>query len=261
MPIGSTYSHISGNKLAALALRCLGTPDLHTHLRLRPILSCFRNHVQRGASYRVLEIGCGDGVNAFELAKLARLRDASLFYRGIDIDPVGLERARRLARVLKLDDTLEFLQADAGDVASLGGELWDVVILADVLEHLENQEELLRTIQPAVRHGGICLVSVPTPNYPRVFGRSFHRKVGHVRDGYRLGELNALFAEAGGRLVSHHYCTGLLSSLGCAVYYRMPATRWATALKAILLAPFRLLDFCNGPRVSCSLFAAYRFEP
>lgn len=261
MPIGSAYSHISRNKLSALVVRSLGALDLHTHLRLRPVFSFLRDYVKAGARYRVLEIGCGDGVIAFELAKLARHAKASFSYRGVDVDSKGLERARQLAHGLRLDDTLEFLEADAADVTPLQQGPWDIVILADILEHLETPENLLRSIRPLLGKGGICLVSVPTPRYERVFGGSFHRKVGHVRSGYRLDELNALFAKIGGHTICHKYSTGLLSSLGCAVFYRTPATPRLTAAKAILLSPWRLLDFGNGPRVSCSLFAAYRFEP
>ncbi len=261
MPIGSTYSRISGSKLSALVIRCLGALDLHTHLRLKPILRFFRDHVQSGSSYRVLEIGCGDGVNAFELVKLARQQGVSLSYCGVDIDPDGLEKARRLARELKLEDDLEFAQVNADSIASLSTEPWDIVILADILEHIEAPQALLKNVMPMLGNKGICLVSVPTPNYERIFGASFHRTVGHVKSGYRLEELNALFAKFGGRMICHSYNTGLISNLGCAIYYRTPATRHAIALKALLLWPFRMLDFYNGPAVSCSLFAAYCFEP
>jgi 2-polyprenyl-3-methyl-5-hydroxy-6-metoxy-1,4-benzoquinol methylase len=261
MPIGSAYWRISTSRLSALIIRCLGTLDLHTHLRLRPILDFFRDHVKAGVNCRVLEIGCGDGVNAFELAKLARRQRVTLFYRGLDIDPEGLEKANRLAQRLKLDRDLQFLQSDANSIRSLGAEPWDIVILADVLEHLEAPEALLRDIRPALRAGGFFLVSVPTPHYERVFGAAFHRKIGHVRSGYRLEEINALFADIGGHLVCHRYTTGLVGRLGCAAYYRAPATQILTALKAILLSPLRLLDLYNSPGVSCSLFAAYRVEP
>jgi 2-polyprenyl-3-methyl-5-hydroxy-6-metoxy-1,4-benzoquinol methylase len=261
MPIGSAYSHISGSRLSALGIRCLGALDLHTHLRLRPILRFFRDHVQSGSSYRVLEIGCGDGINAFELAKLARRQGVSLSYCGADIDPDGLEKAKRLARELRLENNLEFVQVNADDIASLSTEPWDIVILADILEHIEAPQALLKNVRPMLGNKGICLASVPTPNYERIFGASFHQKVGHVRSGYRLEELNALFAEIGGRMICHRYNTGLISNLGCAIYYRTPATRRATALKALLLSPFRMLDFYNGPAVSCSLFAAYCFKP
>jgi len=260
MPIGSAYWRISGSKLSALLIRCLGTLDLHTHLRLRPILDFFRNYADAGSSCRVLEIGCGDGVNAFELARLARRQGVTLSYCGLDIDPTGLEKARQLAQVLELDRDLQFLRSDANGVRSLGAEPWDIVILADVLEHLEAPEVLLRDIGPVLRAGAFCLVSVPTPHYERVFGTAFHRKLGHVKSGYRLEELDALLAQIGGDRVCHRYTTGFLSRLGCAVYYRTPTTRILTALKAVLLSPFRLLDFCNGPGVSCSLFAAYRIE-
>jgi len=260
MPIGDSYSRISRNKLSALAIRCLGALDLHTHIRLKPLLSFFRSHTQAGARCRVLEIGCGDGVNAFELLKLARQKGVALHYRGVDIAPQHLQKARQLAQTLDIEGHLEFLQMTAEDIGSRPTEPPDIVILADILEHVRDPEMLLKDLRPILHNHSVCLVSVPTRNYERVFGTSFHTKVGHLRSGYDLEELNALFAPIGGRMICHRYSTGLVSNLGCALYYRIPDSRWATALKALALSPFRFLDFYNSPTVSCSLFAAYSFD-
>jgi len=259
MPIGNMYSRISSSKVSSWVIRCLGVLDLHTHIRLRPILGFFREHIQPDSSCRVLEIGCGDGINAFELAKLAKSKGVLFHYCGIDVDPHGLQKAKQMAKTLGLEDHLEFLSVSAQEIASLSVEPSDFVVLADVLEHVETPQTLLKNLRPMLSDKGICLVSVPTHNYERTFGASFHRQVGHIRSGYHLEELNALFATIGGRLIGHSYSTGFISNLGCAVYYRLPATRHATALKALLLATFRFLDIYNSPTVSCSLFAAYSF--
>jgi len=260
MPIGNSYSRTSSNRLSALTIRCLGVLDLHTHIRLKPLLSFFRSHAQAGSSCRVLEIGCGDGAIAFELAKLARRKGVALRYRGVDIAPEHLQKAKQLAQELDLEDCLEFLQTTAEDIGSLPAEPPDLVILADILEHVRDPEMLLKDLRPMLHDSSVCLVSVPTCNYERVFGTSFHKKVGHLRSGYDLEELNALFAAIGGRVTCHRYSTGLVSNLGCALYYRIPGNRYVTALKALALSPFRFLDFYNSPAVSCSLFAAYSFD-
>ncbi len=260
MPIGDVYAHVSSNRLSRWGLRCLGAFDLHTHIRLKPMLDFFANHIRAGSRCRVLEVGCGDGVNAFEFAKLAQQRRVTLRYCGIDITAARLERARQLARQLHLETCTEFLQIDAARIDALPAEPVDLLVLADVIEHIEDPEGLLRSLRPKLAEQAICLVSVPTPLYERVFGAAFHRKVGHVRSGYDLKELNALFATIGGRLTAHRYSTGLPSNLGCALYYRMPANRWAIMLKTLGLLPFRYLDLYNSPSVSCSLFAAYSFE-
>ncbi len=260
MPIGDSYAHISSNRLSGLGIRCLGTLDLHTHIRLRPLLDFFAGQVRAGSTCRVLEIGCGDGINAFELTKRAKRKGISLHYCGLDIAEPALQRARRLAQKLDLEGCTEFLQTNAAEIGSLGAEPVDMVILADILEHVDDPEALLRSLRPLLGEHAICLVSVPTPNYERVFGASFHRKVGHVRSGYDLEQLNALFATIGGRATCHRYSTGLLSNLGCALYYRAPTNRYAIMLKTLALLPFRYLDFYNSPAVSCSLFAAYSFD-
>lgn len=260
MPIGDSYSHMSRGKVSALIIRYLGTPDLHTHLRLKPILTFFRKEIHARSSWRVLEVGCGDGVSGFELLKLAQRQKVPLRYTGIDINAELLQKARTLAGKLDVDDAMDFLCVEAENVRSLATEPPDVIVLGDIIEHLKAPDALLRDLRPLLPDHGVCLVSVPTHNYEKVFGAAFHQKVGHVRSGYHLEELNALFATIGGRPIGHRYNTGLIGNLGCAIYYRLPGNRYATALKALALSPFRLLDFYNGPRVSCSLFAAYAFD-
>ena len=69
---------------------------------------------------------------------------------------------------------------------------FDWLLLIDVLEHLETPGQLLEKLDANVKEGGLVLISVPTPCYPRVFGEAFHREVGHVVDGYRLAALDRL---------------------------------------------------------------------
>jgi 2-polyprenyl-3-methyl-5-hydroxy-6-metoxy-1,4-benzoquinol methylase len=260
MPIGSMYSRISRNWLSALILRHMGAFDLHTHIRLKPILSFFRDRALSRPHWQILEVGCGDGINAFELLRLAQRKQVSFHYHGTDIDSQALARARDLARELDVEGSLSFSQVSAKDIATLSMQSPDIVILADVLEHMADPEAFLKELKPMLHDDSVCLISVPTHNYKRFFGRSFHRTVGHVTDGYHIRELNALLATIGGRLICHSYSTGLLSNLGCGVYYRIPKNRYVTPVKALLLSPFRVLDFYNGPRVSCSLFGAYGFQ-
>jgi hypothetical protein len=111
-----------------------------------------------------------------------------------------------------------------------------------------------------VRVGGEVLVSVPTPRCARVFGKEFHRAVGHLVDGYDLSALNAL-APSGLTVVQYRYSTGLFAWAPCALFYRLlrrlPNSTIVSLLRLSTL-PFTAVDFLNGPHYSCSLFAPYQ---
>jgi 2-polyprenyl-3-methyl-5-hydroxy-6-metoxy-1,4-benzoquinol methylase len=103
---------------------------------------------------RVLDLGCAGG----RVADLANRHGHSV--TGVDV----IERPGVRARV---DD---FVQADLNDgiPPSVGGN-YDVVLAADVLEHVREPERLLDQIGRVMVSGGVLLVSIPNFGhwYPR----------------------------------------------------------------------------------------------
>jgi len=174
-----------------------------------------------------------------------------------------VNKASALTKKLGLEGHIKFFRTDANEYPCNYTNYFDIdiVLLIDILEHIENPADMLEKLRPKLKKKSLCLVSVPTYNYERFFGKVFHKKAGHVRQGYILQELNNLFEKIGGRMIYYKYNTGLISNLGCAIYYRsISDNKYLTALKSLALYPFRFLDFYNNDRVSSSLFAAYSFN-
>jgi 2-polyprenyl-3-methyl-5-hydroxy-6-metoxy-1,4-benzoquinol methylase len=100
---------------------------------------------------RVLDVGCGAGVLG------ERLRTRGNVVWGVDAAPDVAEPAAR-----RLD---HFVLADVTDRAAiaelLGDERFDVVVFADVLEHLADPVATLRGYVRFLAPGGRVLVSVP----------------------------------------------------------------------------------------------------
>jgi SAM-dependent methyltransferase len=96
----------------------------------------------------VLEVGCGTG---FFLATLA-LR-GGLTLSGSDLLSAGLVRARGRA------PDARFLQMDVRRLPF--DREFDLIFLLDVLEHVEEDEEALRSLHRALRPGGGLVVCVP----------------------------------------------------------------------------------------------------
>ena len=103
-----------------------------------------------GSGHDVLDVGCADG----DVGRL--LQETGNRVSGLDRDAEAAEKARAdLERVVVADlDTSSLL--DHFEAAS-----FDVVVLADVLEHLREPERALREATELLREGGRLVLSVP----------------------------------------------------------------------------------------------------
>ena len=104
------------------------------------------------ATVRVLDAGCGNGSQlAIQLATDERLR-----ITGIDPDRQSIEHAQRLAGSKA---NLNFI---CGEIEELpASQPFDVVILSEVLEHLAQPAEMLRSAAQLLQPEGVLIVTVP----------------------------------------------------------------------------------------------------
>jgi SAM-dependent methyltransferase len=99
----------------------------------------------------VLDVGCGFATTSEHIQKRGNR------VTGIESSAAALPRARaRIAEVVHADlQNLETVRA------GLGGRQFDMVILADVLEHLAWPEGVLRSYREFLKPGGSIIVSLP----------------------------------------------------------------------------------------------------
>ena len=105
-----------------------------------------------GASLRVLDVGCGNGSHL--ALPLAICTGVQLV--GIDTDSCSIEHARRLVGDRA---NIRFCVGRVEDLVE--AEQFDVVILSEVLEHLERPAEMLTTGARLMNSNGILIVTVP----------------------------------------------------------------------------------------------------
>lgn len=99
---------------------------------------------------RVLDVGCATGWLGEALA------EERCVVHGIELDPEAAEIARgRLASVV-VGDAQTFAYAE-----HFGADAFDVVVLADVLEHCTAPEQVLEGVLSVLSPGGRVIVSVP----------------------------------------------------------------------------------------------------
>jgi len=103
-------------------------------------------------SLTVLDVGCGNGS---QLALPLAMKDGFQL-TGLDTDSCSIEHARRLAGPRA---NIDFACGTVDDLSS--EKLFDVVILSEVLEHLERPVDLLTTSARRMAVDGILIVTVP----------------------------------------------------------------------------------------------------
>lgn len=253
MAIGSSYSVLKTNPLESLLVRFLGMTDLHSHFRTRPLIE-WAKHAKLRSPKTIMEIGCGNGANIFELAK--RMPEDTEFL-GFDLSEAAIDAAVAASAGNSFRNARFYCQ----DCTRFQFERKpDVVLLMDFLEHIRNPVVFLNDIRALMQDDLTVLISVPTPRYPQIFGIPFHEKVGHLVDGYDHEALAEMLKSAGFEVSEYVYNTGLLPSALCYLYYNI-LHRFSGKCKSLIglvLSLFRFADWFNGPGVSCSLFAVAR---
>jgi SAM-dependent methyltransferase len=144
---------------------------------------------------RVLDVGCGDGFTALELLK-GRAIGALV---GVDpaLSQEDRHREQRGSTGFDCVPTLEDLPREA----------FDLVLLLDVLEHVDGDLAMLRKIaETHLRSGGHALITAPA--FSELFG-PHDRFLGHKRRYDRRG-LAALVEDAGLTAVKDGYLFGSL---------------------------------------------------
>jgi SAM-dependent methyltransferase len=156
----------------------------------------------RQAPSRVLDLGCGAGLVA------DRLRAAGHHVTGVDLDEDPAV-ADRVDRFVKAD-------LDEGLPPEVGTD-YDVVLAADVFEHLRQPDRLLRELRSVLRPGGVVVASIPNFAhwYPRLrvlAGRFDYDRRGILDRGHLRFFTRASFerlAESAGYEVRRVDATGL----------------------------------------------------
>jgi SAM-dependent methyltransferase len=157
----------------------------------------------------VLDVGCGYATTAAKIQALGNR------VTGIEADPGAVAVARtRLERVLQAD-----LQDPQAVSEVLNGEQFDVLIFADVLEHLAWPGATLASYLARLRPGGKVLVSLPNVGlwnvrFGLLFGRWNYVHTGvldrtHLRF-FTLGSARALLSENGLEVVASTLNPGLV---------------------------------------------------
>lgn len=124
--------------------------------RLNPVRADYIGSRAVLAGARVLDVGCGGGLLAEDLAR----RGASV--TAIDLAPTMIQTARLHAAESSL--AIDYRVQDAADLALQQPQGFDVVCCMEMLEHVAEPARFVQTLARLVRPGGAVFVSTLNRN-------------------------------------------------------------------------------------------------
>jgi len=150
----------------------------------------------------ILDCGCGRGAYAYKLT------DES--YVGLDINPLLIRQAH------ELHSNSTFIVGDARKLP-FRSKVFDCVICSEVLEHIQNDQDVLKELARVLKPFGKLILSVPNIECKNVFvnwQRSLiDNSVGHLRGGYSFGEISNLIENFGFGMRRSRYNCGPITAL------------------------------------------------
>lgn len=164
---------------------------------------------------RILDFGCGVGTLLKDISK-----DKTATCHGIDIEPFAIELAQ------KNDDSKNakfFVGSEHKN--SLPNDFYDAVISMENMEHIENDNVLVRLFRRKLRGNGSVIVTVPSDRKMRDFP-------GHYRV-YTKNSLRELFEKNGFRTI-------------CISYYGFPVLKASLTIYKSLFRRGREFDTIYG---------------
>ena len=169
---------------------------------------------------KVLDIGCGEGL----LSEAIKEKFPKAIIWGVEIEPNASQEAeKRLDHVLNASFSKELFKE----------ERFDLILMADVIEHVENPETFLLDAKELLSQGGVLVASVPNIRNLKVLwalvakGRFTYTDEGILDRTHRWfftrKELELIFEKAGFKIetikVENFEKKALLAhNLGCGLF-------------------------------------------
>lgn len=220
--LGSEKKYCESNLLKKLAYTFFG--EVHVPGRLRAwhvIRKIKETKINKQTSLRVLDAGCGRGDLVVSFAN----KNKNWHVSGIEINEERLKIAEYLKEKLDLTN-LSLMHGSLLDFKS--AEAFDLITCCDVLEHIENDEEVIKSLYNSLRTGGMLLMTFPSIPQRKHLGLVAMREnrigfknedYGHVRDGYSIEGIKATLKKIGFSSSECQYTFGFWGTLSFDLFF------------------------------------------
>ncbi|MCL4435507.1 MAG: class I SAM-dependent methyltransferase [Thaumarchaeota archaeon] len=173
----------------------------------------------------ILDCGCGEGFFSWLVSRVNNCTVHSL-----DINYELVSQLNEKTRSQNIHPLI-------GDVAHFPyrRECFDAIILSEVLEHVRNDNEVLKELYASLKVGGILVITVPNNNYP-----FFWDPPNKIREKLRLGhfKVNGLFGGIWAhhlRLYTYHEIIDVVTKSGLNVEYSLTLTHYCLPFNYALI--------------------------
>jgi SAM-dependent methyltransferase len=185
------------NLFERLYIRIFGYPALGLRIRTKSILPIIASLPE---PEMILDAGCGKGVFTFAVGRVFPRAKILGVDTSCELVKRNTELAKRLATTNISFDTLDLTRLEAK-------QAFDVILATDVLEHVENDRDLLVRFRAALKVSGRLVLHVPhiTRHVLWWSRENFTEIEGHVRPGYTLEGLKEMLMQAGFEIENAFY--------------------------------------------------------
>lgn len=207
------------------------------------------NLISHWVGNRILEAGCGLGNFTRFLARRGEVvafdnnEDHLREFREINPDLIGVE--------------LKSFDAGNPELVQLGPGSFDTVLCLNVLEHVEDDEQAVRSFRDLLKPGGHLILLAPA--YPSLFG-TLDLNGPHYRR-YRMNELSRMLRNSGYEIVMSRYFNlfGIPGWWWCGKVLKKPILpSGGLGIYEKLVPLFRLIEKVTGPPMGLSILLVAR---
>ncbi|MDD3012420.1 MAG: class I SAM-dependent methyltransferase [Candidatus Gastranaerophilales bacterium] len=155
----------------------------------RKIIETIINKYIKGLNYKskILDAGCGTGSNFLMLSK---------FSKNITM----MEYDENASKIAEQKYNCKVYKGSLPSDIPFNDNEFDLIVLLDVLEHIDNDKDALIALKSKLKPEGYLLITVPAFN----FLWSSHDESHHHKRRYKLGELNKILLNCG---FEKRYCS------------------------------------------------------
>lgn len=205
---------------------------------IRNVLKKHASKVNKMGEWYLLDAGSGFGqYDRFLLDTFGKIKIDS-----IDVKTQYLEDNRHFFEREIKSGRISFAEEDLLTFSS--DKLYDFIICIDVLEHIDDDEKVIKNLSNTLREGGLFLMHSPS-HYSEEDANEDDTFVGeHARTGYSKAEIEKKMMEADLLPVKSHYTYGKWGRLSWILTVKWPMiwfTKFGMAASVILIFYYPLV--------------------
>jgi len=195
-----------------------------------------KNIPKKKKRIKAVDLGCGRGTYVIGLSRKGYNCD------GVSHDKQDMIDANKRRKKFGLKNC-SFRQVD---LRKLDEEVqmkskYDVVVCSEVIEHIVDDEKLLKDISEILKKGGVLLLNTPYDEDAHNNREPWRKEEdgAHVRAGYNERVILRMCKENGLKLEKVGYCTGILSKKANELMLKISEKNYVTG--RVLIVPIKII--------------------